>query len=70
MWELYDPQTDSILCLKPEEARDYPLGKRAVFNDVEFSVVHQQPIRDAVSGEVKGFFIYFKPIGTGNVPNP
>lgn len=66
MWELYDPQTDSILCLKPDEARDYPLGTRAIFNDVEFSVVHQQPICDAVSGEVKGFFIYFKPIATSN----
>ena len=67
MWEQYDPATDSILCLKPDEARDYPLGTRALFNNVEFSVVKHEAIRDAVSQEVAGFFIYFKPVGIEDV---
>jgi hypothetical protein len=67
MWEQYAPQTDSILCLEPERAQAYPLGTRAIFNDVEFAVARRQPIRDAGSQEVKGFFIYFKPVGHENV---
>ena len=65
MWEEYDPQTDAILCLKPEEAKAYPLGTRVIFNDVECSVVHKQPIHEAQ--EVVGICIYFKPFETNNV---
>ena len=62
MWKEYDPATDSVLCLKPNQAKDYPLGTRAHFNGVEFVVVKQQPIRDATSQEVHGFFVFFKPV--------
>jgi hypothetical protein len=59
MWEEFDPATDCTLCLKADEAGNYPIGKRVLFNDVEFAVAHHQPLRGSV-------FIYFKPVDQEN----
>jgi hypothetical protein len=67
MWEQYDPATDSILCLKPDQAQKYPLGTLVFFSGVEFRAVKHEAIRDAVSQQVAGYFIYFKPVGREDV---
>jgi hypothetical protein len=61
MWEEYNPARDAILCLSVDDSQDYPLGRRAVVNGVELAVVKRQPMRRAISEEVYGYFIYFKP---------